>query len=91
MLELKNVIRELREEHRRAQSDLEKLDSAIATIENATGATGTNSANAARKAGGPKHPTALPRVFSAAARRRISQAQKTRWAKFRAEHKERAS
>jgi len=91
MLELKNVIQELREEYRRAQSDLKKLDRAIATIEGAAGATRAMSEPAPRKHGDAKHLTELPRIFSVSARRRISQAQKARWAKFRADKKQRAS
>lgn len=91
MLDLKNVIRELREEFRRAQSDLRKLDSAIAVIETTAETTGSGLANAARKHGNSKHSENPPRVFSAAARHRISQAQKVRWAKFRADKKRKAS
>ena len=88
MLDLKNVIRELREEFARAQSELRKLDSAIAGIENAAA---TNFGRAGRHDGKAKDSESRPRVFSAVARRRISQAQKARWAKFRADKKERAS
>lgn len=74
MANLGNAIQQLRQERKQAQSQLEKLDSAISVLEGLT----TNSPTGARNGAGPK------RVMSAAARRRIAQAQRTRWAKVRA-------
>jgi hypothetical protein len=71
MASLDNVLRQLREEHNSAQSEVEKLDKAISIIEGLSRSSGA--ANGMR-------PT---RTISAAARRRIAQAQKARWAKLR--------
>lgn len=71
MASLDNVLRLLREERDQAQSEIGKLQSAISTIEDLTGRV--------RGVDG----TRPKRTMSAAARRRIAQAQKARWAKLR--------
>lgn len=71
MASLDNVLRLLREERDQAQSEIGKLQSAISTIESLTGR--VRGVNGTR----PK------RTMSAAARRRIAQAQRARWAKQR--------
>jgi hypothetical protein len=91
MLELGKVIRELREEYSRMQSDLTKLDSAIIAIESAAGARAASSTTSTHKNRNAKHDKGPRRIFSVAARRRISEAQKARWAKFRADKRKRAS
>ena len=73
MANLENVLQQLRDEHKQAQSELEKLERAISTIEGLTGRDSGATANGTR----PK------RTMSASARRRIARAQKARWAKFR--------
>ena len=69
MSNLDNALRELREKRSQAQVEIDKLDQIISGIESlkGTGASG--------KATQPKH------TLSASARRRISLAQKARWAK----------
>ena len=69
MLNLDNALRELREKRSQAQVEIDKLDQIISGIES------LNRAGASGKATKPKH------TSSAAARRRISLAQKARWAK----------
>ena len=66
-----NVLQQLRSEHKQAQTAVEKLQQAISVIEGLNGNSAGTTANGAR----PK------RTMSAAARRRIAQAQKARWAK----------
>ena len=73
MASLDSVLRQLREEHNQARLQIEKLTQAISAIEGLTGRSSKASANGTR----PK------RTMSAAARRRIAQAQRARWAKFR--------
>jgi hypothetical protein len=73
MANLDNVLQQLREEHKQAQGAIEKLRQAISTIESLNGNSGGMSVNGAR----PK------KTMSAAARRKIAQAQRARWAKIR--------
>ena len=71
------VVKQLREERKRVHKELVRLDEAISAIGRLAGGasvTGGRKARARRK-------------LSAAARRRISQAQKARWAKLRQEKK----
>jgi len=65
----------LREERREAQNQVQKLGEAITVLEKLTRGSGTSvSAGSTHRA---------KRVLSAAGRRRISLAQKARWAKLR--------
>jgi hypothetical protein len=73
MTGLGNVLRQLREERDQAHSQVQKLQSAISTIEALVPRGNLNAINSSR----PK------RTMSAAARRRIAQAQRARWAKLR--------
>ena len=70
MSNLNSALDQLREERRQAEAQVEKLNQAIAVIE---GLSGRNSTRAARGNRGG-------RSLSAAARRRISEAQRARWA-----------
>jgi len=77
MSNLENALRELREKRSQAQIEIEKLDQVISGIESLNG-TGHSH----------KAPQLTPlvsahgkRTMSAAARRKISMAQKARWAK----------
>ena len=71
MASLDNVLLQLREERDQTQSEIEKLQSAISTIEDLVGrVSGDNGARPRKK-------------MSAAGRRRIAQAQRARWAKLR--------
>jgi hypothetical protein len=71
MANLENALRELREQSKQAQLQMEKLDQAISVIES------LNGSGASRNGNQPK------RIISAASRRKMAQAQKARWAKIR--------
>ena|SRR5581483_6255333 len=70
MSNLNSALQQLRDERKQAQSQVEKLDQAISVIEGLSGRTNTRSNNS--------HSTG--RKLSAAARKRISDAQRARWA-----------
>jgi hypothetical protein len=70
---LDNVLQQLRQEHKQAQGEVQKLEKAISAIEALTG----HSLGVAAKGTRPK------RTMSVAARRKIAQAQRARWAKSR--------
>ncbi len=75
MTNIANAIDRLREERRDAQNQVQKLGEAISVLEKLTrGGGSTTQATAGRRG---------RRVLSAAGRRRISLAQKARWAKMR--------
>ena len=75
MTNLTNALEELRAERTKAQTQVEKLDQAISVIESLNGSAGS------RKVGTQK--ATSQHFVSAAARRRMSLAQKARWAKTR--------
>lgn len=75
MTNLAKALVRLREERREVQHQAQKLGEAIAVLEKLTRGAGTT-ANT-----GASH--RVKRVLSAAGRRRISLAQKARWAKLR--------
>jgi hypothetical protein len=77
MANLTGTLAQLRSERRQAQLQVEKLDEAILVIERLLGQKGKRTAGR----------MGVRRVLSPAAKRRISQAQKARWAKFRAQKK----
>jgi len=72
MTNIAKALARLREERRDAQNQVQKLGEAIAALEKLTRGTGITG-------GGQR----VKRVLSAAGRRRISLAQKARWAKLR--------
>jgi hypothetical protein len=75
MTNIAKAIDRLRQERRDAQNQVQKLGEAISVLEKLT-----------RGAGATSHaevPHRAKRVLSAAGRRRISLAQKARWAKIR--------
>jgi len=72
MLNVQSVLNELRNQRRRTQAELKRLDRAIAALRP------LSSGNPGTERG-----RGIKRTLSAAARRRISQAQKARWAKIR--------
>jgi hypothetical protein len=74
MTNIAKAIVRLREERRDAQNQVQKLGEAISVLEKLT-----RGAGATGYAGSPR----AKRVLSAAGRRRISLAQKARWAKIR--------
>ena len=72
MLNVQSVLNELRNQRRRTQAELKRLDRAIAALRP------LSSGNPDTERG-----RGIKRTLSAAARKRISQAQKARWAKIR--------
>ena len=75
MTNIAKAIVRLREERRDAQNHVQKLWEAIAVLEKLTRGAGATTANGSI--------SRVKRVLSAAGRRRISLAQKARWAKIR--------
>ncbi len=73
-MEIGNVIAQLRQERSRTQKELDQLDAAIVALR---ALTADHSATA--QASRPR----ARRKLSAAARKRISEAQKARWAKIK--------
>lgn len=73
MTNIAKALSRLREERREAQHQVQKLEEAIAVLEKLTRGQGSSYAGTHR----------VKRVLSAAGRRRISLAQKARWAKVR--------
>src|SRR6266849_3004460 len=65
MADLSGVVQQLRKAHAEAQGEVERLGAALAALESLTG----------------RSPTRKRRTLSAAGRRKISLAQKARWAK----------
>ncbi|MGA7631069.1 MAG: hypothetical protein WCB11_09895 [Terriglobales bacterium] len=74
MTNIAKAIHRLREERRDAQNQVQKLGEAIAVLEKLSRGTGAVHAATAQRS---------KRILSAAGRRRISLAQKARWAKIR--------
>ena len=74
MSNLENALQQLREEHTQAQLRVEKLDEAISVVQRLVGLDGSApSRNGAGRS----------RIMSASARKRISLAQKARWARVK--------
>lgn len=74
MTNIAKAIARLREERRDAQNHVQKLGEAISVLERLTRSSGPTAVGGAHR---------VKRVLSAAGRRRISLAQKARWAKLR--------
>ncbi len=72
MANLRQMLRQLRGERSRTKRELGRFDDAIAAFQNLVG-----------NNPGPGRPRKPRRTLSAAARKRISEAQKARWAKQR--------
>ena len=76
MANLTGTLAQLRDERKKAQLQVQKLSEAISVIERLLGRKGGRTSGSG---------TGVKRILSPAAKRRISQAQKARWAKFRAQ------
>ena len=74
MANLTNVLQQLREERKEAESQIHKLDSAISVLQDLDGQDGSTPARTSARQG---------RVVSAGARRRMAAAQRARWARER--------
>ena len=72
MANLRQMLKQLRGERSRTEKELSHLDDAISTFEKLVG-----------NNPGPGRPRKPRRTLSAAARKKISEAQKARWAKQR--------
>ncbi len=75
MSNLDSALQQLRQERKQAQEQIEKLDEAIAVIQGLAGRNNTRGASSGRRG----------RSLSAAARKRISDAQRARWAQRKKE------
>jgi hypothetical protein len=78
MASLGKALSDLRRERNRIANQLKKLEEAIAAIGNLHGRRGRNTTRSRQR-------------LSAAARRRIAQAQKARWAKWKAKQSKNAA
>lgn len=74
------VLSELQSERKRAENELNRIENAISALRGLAGGRGAGRNHTARTFG-------HRRQLSAAARKRISMAQKARWAKFKAMRK----
>jgi len=74
MVNLAQVIKDLRAERSRAQKDVDRLEKAIGALQKLVGNPGRHA---------QENETGKRRRLTAAARKRISRAQKARWAKIR--------
>ena len=74
MSNLSNALQQLRERHKHALQEAEKLQSAISVIEELVGRNGLVTAHNGAQPG---------RIVSAASRKRMALAQKARWAKVK--------
>lgn len=74
MAQLGRILRQLRAQRASAQAEVDRLDRAIEALSDVERRTGRTPGGAR---GGPRH-------MSAAARKRIADAQRARWAKIRA-------
>lgn len=76
MANLSNALQQLREEHKHAQREVEKLELAISAIEGIAQRNGSAAGNR----------STATRIVSAIARRRMARAQRARWARVKAQH-----
>jgi len=75
MANLSQLVIDLEGQRKQAKNDLDRLDAAIATLRKLSGGSTSSGAGRGR------------RRLSAAARKRIADAQKARWAKWKQQHK----
>jgi hypothetical protein len=81
MADLSKVIRELVVERKQTEQHLERLDAAIAAVRVVTGSTSSGKRSVSQKSVAETVGHKPRRKLSAAARKKISLAQKARWAK----------
>lgn len=81
MLNLNNVVRQLKEEREQTRAKLDQLDTALRVLGEAS--------TVGRTAGRGRTTSGRRRTMSAAAKKRIAAAQQARWAKWRAARKNR--
>lgn len=105
MANLVGVVKQLQKERERAQSQVERIDAALAVLRSLGGNTGKRTVSAAvrrkmslaqktrwaKQSANGQTTTAKPkRTMPAAARRKIAAFQRARWAKLKAEKKKAA-
>ena len=73
MASLEGILQQLREQHTQTRAQVQALEAAISALQ------GTS------RAGERRSPGRVPRSMSVAARKRIAEAQRKRWARVRAE------
>jgi hypothetical protein len=81
MVDLTKALRQIRDERNRTQTQLKQLDEAIVVLGKVVLGSGR----------GEKNGRHAPRRLSVAARRRIAEAQRVRWAKWKATHMKKAA
>lgn len=86
MANLARVLTELQSQRKRAENELNRIDNAISALRGLAGGRGAGRNHTARAFG-----TGRRRQLSAAARRRISMAQKARWAKYKQQQMKKAA
>ncbi|HET7442426.1 MAG TPA: hypothetical protein VFJ47_14075 [Terriglobales bacterium] len=85
MANFARVLTELQSQRKRAENELNRIDSAISALRGLAGGRGAGRNHTARAFGTGR------RRLSAAARRRISMAQKARWAKYKQQQMKKAA
>ena len=78
MPNLSQLVIDLEAQRKQAKNDLDRLDAAIATLRKLNGSSNVSSISTARRG---------RRRLSAAARKRIADAQRARWAKWKQQQK----
>lgn len=78
MANLSQLVIDLEAQRKKAKNDLDRLDAAIATLRKLNGGGGVSNIGTARRG---------RRRLSAAARKRIADAQRARWAKWKQQQK----
>ena len=81
MANMSQILGQLQAQRRQVEAELGKIDAAISALQGL----GARSGNTNRGGGVPRR-----RVMSAAARKRIADAQRARWAKWKAKQKKAA-
>jgi hypothetical protein len=79
MTSISQILGELQAQRKQAETELGRIDAAISALQ------GLGGKSDGSRAGGPRR-----RVMSAAARKRIADAQRARWAKWKAKQKKAA-
>jgi hypothetical protein len=82
MANMSQILGQLQAQRRQVEAELGKIDAAISALQ---GLGARSGANSNRGGGAPRR-----RVMSAAARKRIADAQRARWAKWKAKQKKAA-
>jgi hypothetical protein len=82
MANMSQILGQLQAERRQVEAELGKIDAAISALQ---GLGAKSAGNSNRGGGAPRR-----RVMSAAARKRIADAQRARWAKWKAKQKKAA-